>query len=139
MAVCAEYHISRLYIACLCHQLMADSVASVKIPDSIFRSKCIPHPVMADIVLLTGRNQMIIDQDHLIRIPDFRKSHLFKFFHNKGNHNIIQHHPVRMNRYDFSRPYTRSADIPGNDFFNDCLSHRASLLLSSVRFFSAWP
>lgn len=53
---------------------MADAVTSVNIFDAILLYKCVSHAEMAGVVLLAGRNQMVIDQNNLIRIPYLGKA-----------------------------------------------------------------
>ena len=69
MAVCTEYDVARFDIASLCHQLMADSVASVYVFHSVFLCKSISCMEMSGIIKLACRNKVVIDQDYLIRIP----------------------------------------------------------------------
>ena len=127
MAVGSECDITRFNIASLCHQLMADSVTSVYMCKSVFICKCISGTKMSGIILLTCRNQMIIDQNNLVRIMQFRKSHFFKFFCHKGDENIMDHHAVNVNRHNVSRLYGFSC-IMSDNFFNNRLAH--FLLLS---------
>ena len=89
MAVRSEHYMPRLYIACLRHQLMADAITSVNIFDAILLYKCVSHAEMAGVVLLAGRNQMVIDQNNLIRIPYLSKAHLVELVHDKRNHDVI--------------------------------------------------
>ena len=42
------------------HQLMADPVAPVDVDQPAFFHKCIPYPVMPGVILLAGRDQMVV-------------------------------------------------------------------------------
>ena len=101
---------------------MTDSVAPVDIFHTILCCKCISDPEMSCVIHLTGRDQMIVDQYHLIRIPKLLKSHFFKFFRHKRNKDIMDHNPVHIYGYNVSRFYF-TAQIAAYDFFNDSLSH----------------
>ena len=68
---------------------MANAVTSVNIFDAILLYKCVSHAEMASVVLLAGRNQMVIDQNNLIRIPDLSKAHLVELVHDKRDHDVI--------------------------------------------------
>ncbi len=103
MAVSTEHDMTRLHIAGLRHKLMADAVAAVDIFDPVLFYKGITHTVMAGIVLLTGRYQVIVDQNDLVRIPDFLKSHLVKLVNDKRDHDVIEHDAVYIHRYDIAR------------------------------------
>ena len=70
-------------------ELMADAVTSVNIFDTILLYKCVSHAEMAGVVLLAGRNQMVIDQNNLIRVPYFCKSHLVELVHDERDHDVI--------------------------------------------------
>ena len=89
MAVGTKYHVARFYIACLGHKLMADAVAPVNVFDAVLLHEGIAHAEMTGVVLLAGRNQMVIDQNHLIRIPYLCKAHLMELVHNERNHDIV--------------------------------------------------
>ena len=45
--------------------------------------------IMAGIVLLAGWNQMIVNQDYLIRVPYFCEAHLMELVHDERNHDIV--------------------------------------------------
>ena len=64
-----EGNIARFYISGLCHQLVADSVASVDVGHAVFCSKLIADMEMSCIVKLACRNKVVVDQNDLIRIP----------------------------------------------------------------------
>ena len=98
----------------------------------VFFSEGVADAKMSGVVHLARRNQMIVDQHHLVRIPEFRKPHFLKFFRHKGDENIMDHHPVHIRRYDLPGRYV-PADISPQNFFNDCFSHQ-SLLLQTVPF-----
>ena len=80
MAVGSEYNISWLYIQGFSHKLMADAIASVYMFHAVFLSKCISNMKMPGVIHLAGRNQMIIDQNNLVRVPQLFESHLFETF-----------------------------------------------------------
>ena len=61
MTVSAENNIPRLHIACFCHELMADTVASVDMRHAVFGCKSITDAKMSCIIQLAGRNKMVID------------------------------------------------------------------------------
>ena len=125
MAVRTKYNVSRFYIEGFGHQLMADTVTSVDIFHAVFFCKCISNMEMTGVIHLACRNKVVIDQNHFIRIPQFLKSHFFKFFCHKRDKNIVNHDAVHIDRYDISRMNVM-AYIAAYNFFNDCLSHNQS-------------
>ena len=135
MAVCSKDNVSRFDIERFCHELMADAVASVDVLHAVFFRKLIADSKMSRVIHLTCRHQMVVDQHHLVRIPESGKSHLFKFFRHKGDKDIMDHDPVHMDRDDIARLYLMS-HIAAYDLFDDCLSHS---FIPPVRSGGAWP
>ena len=127
MAVGSKCNITRFNVTSFCHQLMADSVTSVYVCQSVFFCKCISGTEMSGVVLLTCRYQMVVDQNNLIRIMQLCKSHFFKFVCHKRDENIVDHHAVYIDRHNVSRLYSLSC-IMSDNFFNNRLAH--FLLLS---------
>ena len=127
MAVCTKYNIARFNITCLSHKLMTDTVTSVYVFHAVFSCKSISHMEMSGIILLTCRYKMVIDQNNLVRIPQLLKAHLLKFFRYKRNKDIMDHHPVHIDRHDIARLYCLAC-IMSDNFFNDRLAHYFSPL-----------
>ena len=84
---------------------MADTVASVYMFHAVFFSKCISNMEMSGVIHLAGRNEVVIDQNHLVRIPQLLKSHLFKFFSDKRDKDVVDHDAVHINGYNIARLY----------------------------------
>ena len=79
---------------------MADSIAAMDVLHTIFCNEFVSDMKMACVIYLTGRNQMVVDQHCFVRIPNFLKSHFFKFFSDKRNENIVDHHTIYLNGDD---------------------------------------
>ena len=64
---------------------------------AVFFHKRISHPEMPRVssTWLAG-NEMVIDQDSPIRIPELCESHLLKLLRHKGDKNIMDHHPIHI-------------------------------------------
>ena len=135
MRVSSEYNVSWFGIPALCHELMADPIVSVNVFQSVFLYKRITNLKMPDIFHRTGRNQMIINQNHPVRIPQLCKSHLLKLFCNKRDKNIMDHHAVHIDCHDLSRGDCRGPCISFNNLFDNCISHA----ISPHFFFSLLP
>ncbi len=69
MGVRAEDDVARFGVAFFGHKLMADSVASVYMGESVFVCKCVANLKMTHILHSAGRHQMVVDQDDFIRVP----------------------------------------------------------------------
>ena len=68
---------------------MADTVTSVNVFNAVLLHERVAHTEMAGIVLLAGWNQMIVNQDYLIRVPYFCEAHLMELVHDERNHDIV--------------------------------------------------
>ena len=143
MAVCAESDITGQDVAGFGHQLMADAVGAVDMFDAVFGGKGVALCEMTGIVQLAGGNEMVIDQDHSVGIPDFGKAHFLELFRDKGDENIVYHDAVDIDGNDLAGRYLFTADIVRDDFFNKGHSHIRHLLShrTPCRFRSdaAWP
>ena len=96
MAVCTKDYIARLDVTGFGHQLVADTIASVDVFHAVFGGKSVTGTEMSRIIDLAGRNHVVVDQNDLVGIPELCKSHLFKFFGNEGNKDIMDHHAVNI-------------------------------------------
>ena len=65
---------------------------------------------------------MVVDQDHLIRVPKLLKAHFLEFFRYKRDKYIMDHDTVHIYSHNISRLYF-FAGIMLYDLFNYCLSH----------------
>ena len=130
MRVGTEDNLTRTCISHLRHQLVADTVCTVEVGQSLFLDKSIANLEMAHILNRRGRNQMVINQNDLVRVPDFGESHFFEFVDNKRNKNIVNHHTVNINRYNLTRTNFRAVVSAHDDLFNQCMSHCFFLLRS---------
>ena len=122
MAVRSEDQVTRLYIARLGHELVADAVAPVQIRDAVLCRKLVRELIGSDIVNLTCRHQMVADNHDLLGIPELLKAHLFKFGRDEGHHDVVQHHAVRADRHNVAGLH-RVPDLCGNQLFNHCHFH----------------
>ena len=59
-----------------------------------FAANAFPTLKMTRIVYLAGRNQMVVDQNNFVRIPELRKAHFFKLFRHERNEDIVDHHTI---------------------------------------------
>ena len=118
-----ENNIAGFNVTGFCHQLMADTVTSVYIFHAIFFSEFISFAKMTGIIHLTGRNQMVVDQNHLVRIPELCKAHLFEFVSHEGNKDIVDHDSVYVSGHNVSGFDIRYAGVVFQDFFNNCIAH----------------
>ena len=123
MAVGAEHHVARLHIASLRHQLMADAVGTVHILYAELRRKFIASAEVSGIVGLAGRHQVVIDEHHLVRVPDLLKSHLGELVRHEGDENVVHHHPVHIHGDDIPGLGRGVAHIAADDFLNQCRAH----------------
>ena len=130
MGVGAEDNLTRTGIAHLRHQLVTDTVGTVEMGQSLFFDKGVANLEVADILDSRSRNQMVINQDDLVRVPNFGEAHLFELVDNERNKNIVNHHPVDFDRHDLAGTDVRSVGPPLDDLFNQCMSHRFFLLRS---------
>ena len=125
VAVRAKGDVSRLYITRLGHQLVADAVRPMDIFDTVLRGKSIALCEMAGVVDLAGRDQMVVDEDHPVGIPDSGEAHLLEFVRHKGDKDVVDHDPVHIDGDDLAGSHFFAPDIVRNDFFNESLSHHA--------------
>ena len=88
--------------------------------------------VVAGVVQLAGGDEMIVDQDSPVRIPDLLKAHLLEFVFDKGNKNIVDHHAVDVHGDDVAGFDRVGADIVCEYFFNKGGSHTVFLLNDPV-------
>ena len=88
----------------------------------LFR-KLISNTVVSGVVQLAGRDQMVIDQDYLVRVPELGKAHLLKFVLDEGDENVVDHHPVHIDGDNIAAFGVCDAGIPAQQFFNECRSH----------------
>ena len=137
MAVRAEGDVAGLHIARLRHQLVADAVRAVDIFDPVFCREGIAFREVAGVVQLAGRDQVVVDQDHFVRIPDLREAHLLKFIRHKGDKNIVDHDAVDVDGDDLSGSDGFTSDVVRDDFFNQCHTHLLTPFRS--RSGAAWP
>ena len=112
---------------------MADSVASVYVFHAIFLCKFIAFVEMSRIVHLACRNEVVVDQNDFIRVPQFGKAHLLEFIADKRDEDIMNHDSVHVDRHNVARFYVFSG-VVADDFFNYCIAHRffLPLLIQSV-------
>lgn len=89
---------------------------------AVLFSECISDAEVSRVVLLACRNEVIVDQNDLVRIPQLFKAHFFKFFSHERNKNVVDHDAVHIYDRDIARLYGLSG-IMFNDFLNYCLSH----------------
>ena len=118
MRVGAEHDIARFGVAHLGHELMADAVAAVYVSEAVFVCESIADLKVTDIFHSAGRNQMVVDEDHLVRVPQLFEAHFFEFLCYKWNENIVNHDPVHIYGDDLTRFYMVGTDIFFDDFFN---------------------
>lgn len=118
---------------------MTDTVTAMNMLHAILLCECIADFVMAHIVLLACRNEVIVDHHNLVRVPDFFKSHLVKFIYDKRHHDVVEHDTIDIDRHDLARLYALSADVVGDDLLNNCLSHLffSPILKSVSRYLTA--
>ena len=112
---------------------MADSVASVYVFHAVFLCKFIAFVEMSRIVHLACRNEVVVDQNDFIRVPQFGKAHLLEFIADKRDEDIMNHDSVHVDRHNVARFYVFSG-VVADDFFNYCIAHRffLPLLIQSV-------
>ena len=114
---CCGATFAGFYISCLCHQLMADAVGAVHVPDAVLVAELIADVVMAGVVELAGGNEVVVDQDCAVRIPYLCKAHLFKFVFYKRDENIVDHDAVDIDRDDVAGFDAIGADIVCKNLF----------------------
>ena len=97
---------------------MADAVGAVHIFYAVLVAELVADVVVAGIIQLAGRYQMVVDQDRFVRIPDPCESHLLELVFYKRNENIVDHHAVDIHGNDIAGFYGVSTDIMSKYFFN---------------------
>ena len=123
MAVCTENYIAGFYVSGLCHQLMADTVTSMYIFHAVFFNEFISFAEMTGVIHLAGRNQMVVDQNYLVRVPELCKAHLFKFIRHKGNKDIVDHDSVHVGGNNITGFDIADASVVFQDLFNNSIAH----------------
>ena len=71
----------------------------------VFVAEIISDMVMAGVVELACGNEMIVDQDCAVRIPDLCKAHFLELVFDKRNKNIVDHDAVHIDRDDVAGLY----------------------------------
>ena len=115
---------------------MADSIASVYVFHAIFLCKFIAFVEMSRIVHLACRNEVVVDQNDFIRVPQFGKAHLLEFVRYKRNKDIMDHHSVYIDSYNIAWFYGMTHIVSYN-LFDNCFAHLL-FLLSPVHSVYAW-
>ncbi len=66
---------------------------------------------MSRIVHLACRNEVVVDQNDFIRVPQFGKSHLLEFIADKRDEDIMNHDSVHVDRHNVARFYVFSGVV----------------------------
>ena len=118
MGIRAKSHIARLHISRLRHELVADAIGAVHVLNAVLVAEIVADVVVAGVIELAGRNEVVVNEHGPVRIPDLLKAHLFELVFYKGNKNIVDHDAVHVHRDDVAGLDGGGADVMRENLFN---------------------
>ena len=132
MGVGAEDDLAGFGIAHLRHQLVADAVGAVDVGEVLFSGEGVAQLEMADVLDGGRRDHVVVDEADFIGVPDLLKPHLLKLFGDKGDEDVVDHHPVDVYGDDLAGGNGIRPGVSHNNLFNQCMSHRLPSLDQAV-------